>query len=87
MQYRALKSRDRSLFPCAWLVCEAASDPDPAVRDVARSYQASAMVRAITYRFRQSIYHRHRRPRPEGRLTAQPDTKQPVRKGCLQRSC
>ena len=34
--YRALKSRDRSLFPCAWLVCEAASDPDPAVRDVAR---------------------------------------------------
>jgi hypothetical protein len=34
--YLALKSRDCSLFPCAWLVCEAASDPDPAVRDVAR---------------------------------------------------
>jgi hypothetical protein len=32
----ALRSRDRDLFPCALLVCEAAFDPDPAVRDVAR---------------------------------------------------
>ncbi|MCB9876551.1 MAG: hypothetical protein H6835_03025 [Planctomycetes bacterium] len=34
--YLALKSRDPELWPCAWLVCEAEFDPDPAVQAVAR---------------------------------------------------
>jgi hypothetical protein len=33
--YAALATRDRELWPCAWLVCEAELDPAPEVRAVA----------------------------------------------------
>jgi hypothetical protein len=34
--YLALKTRDRELWPCAWLVCETELDPDATVRAVGR---------------------------------------------------